>query len=212
MRWSASSKIGAVSLGYSSDAGYSWMVTDCGLANKGFASWRVPNIDTNHARIQIVWTDARSGPTNLLAIAESRSDLTIRKGPVTLPSGALRRVPMARASPTRLTARTLSTGGIRLSWRAAKGSPKGYIIERRTGQRPFLQVANVLAPAVTYTDGYISPGTSYAYRVRAYGGGVSSGYCEVASAKTVLSLKMPGGGQGLRKRPAPQIEQKVTPE
>lgn len=192
VRWRASSMIGAVSIGYSSDAGYSWMVTDCGLANKGFATWRVPNLDTNHARMQIVWTDAASGPTNVLAIAESGADLSIKRTPsAPLPARTLQAVAV-RAKPTGLNARRFSAAEIRLSWQAAKGSPKGYLIERRTGQGPFRQVANVLAPGVTYADGYISPGTSYAYRVRAYWDGASSGYSGVASVKTVLSLGAAG--------------------
>jgi len=190
--WSASSKIGAVSIGYSSDAGYSWMVTDCGLANKGFATWRVPNIDTNHARMQIVWTDAASGPTNVLATAESGADLSIKRTPFAPLHARTLQAVAVRAKPTGLNARRFSASEIRLSWQAAKGSPKGYLVERRTGQGPFRQVANVLAPGVTHADGYISPGTSYAYRVRAYWGGASSGYSDVASVKTASSLGAAG--------------------
>jgi Fibronectin type III domain/Repeat of unknown function (DUF5648) len=210
--WSASSKIGYISIGYSADAGYSWRFTDVGLENKGFAKWRIPNVDTTHARIQLVWTDARSGATNLLAIAESSSDLRIKKRPMMLPHGVTARVAMASASPSGLTAKATSASEIRLTWQAVKGSPEGYLLERRTGKAPFRVIANVLAPVVTYADTHISPGTSYEYRVRAYGGGSSSDYGNLAAVKTAFAVRAMDARGKLRTRPAPPAEGRVTPK
>ena len=77
--WKSSMPGGYISLSYSSDAGNSWTLIDCGLENKGFTKWRVPDTATTHARIQIVWTDAIFGQTNVLARAESQSDFKIKK-------------------------------------------------------------------------------------------------------------------------------------
>jgi len=189
VQWSASAKTGAVSIDFSGDSGYSWTASDCGLPNMGFTTWRVPNIDTNRARMRITWTDAASGPTNVLAIAESEADLSIKKTPfAALPSKTFQAAE-APTKPTGVKAEALPTSEIRLSWQVEKRAVKGYLVERRTGREPFRPIANVLAPAVAYTDSHISPGTSYAYRVRAYGDGMSSGYSDVVSVKTKASLR-----------------------
>jgi hypothetical protein len=206
--WTSSLPGGYVFLNYSTDAGNSWKLIDSGLENKGFAPWRVPNLDTIHARVQIVWTDNLFGATNVLARVESPSDFKIKKSTLQITAAAKSLVQAHLSSPTALTTKTLSASAIQLSWKAGTGNPKGYIVERQTGSGPFLQVANVRAPSLTYTDSSVSPGTSYAYRVSAYGEGVSSGYSNKASARTVYALKTRGVGPAAQGKPMQRIQQR----
>jgi len=85
--------------------------------------------------------------------------------------------PTASATPSSafpLTPSSLkaSSGGasVKLTWTANKTTPAGYRIYRENsdGTWPGTPTASVGATATSYTDAYLSPGTTYVYRVSAY--------------------------------------------
>ncbi|HUW14468.1 MAG TPA: fibronectin type III domain-containing protein [Anaerolineae bacterium] len=190
--WNSSTRGGYACVNYSPDGGTTWQPVEYGIENKGAFTWTVPNVATQHGRLQIVWTDALFGQTNLLGIAESALDFKIAPVKLAIPR---RRVAMTTAklpSPSGLTAKTTSTSTIMLSWKTVPGDVKGYILERRSGEGPFLQIAHLRASELTYTDDGLTPGTRYEYRVRAYGPGLSSANSLQAVANTAASLKLLG--------------------
>lgn len=117
-------------------------------------------------------------------------------------------------TPTNLTATTTSSNGISLAWSGNATGESGYTIERRTGSGSFTQIATVAAiprqsvipqPPVSYTfsDGGLTAGTLYAYRVRAVNSIGASSTSNEASATTSASGAPPasdppssGGGGG----------------
>jgi len=190
--WNSSTRGGYVCVNYSPDGGTTWRPVECGIENEGSFTWTVPNVATQHGRLQIVWTDALFGQTNLLGIAESSLDFKIAPVKLAIPR---RRVAITTAklpSPTQLTAKTASTSAITLSWKPVPGDVKGYIVERRSGEGPFLQIAHLRASESSYTDDDLTPGTRYEYRLRAYGPGLSSANSMAVAADTAGSLKILG--------------------
>ena len=95
-------------------------------------------------------------------------------------------------APASLTAAAQSATQIALSWSAATetgGTITQYLIERCQGSgcSSFTQVAT--SSALTYTDGGLSAGSSYSYRVRASDASGNTGpYSNVATASTSAAL------------------------
>jgi fibronectin type 3 domain-containing protein len=93
----------------------------------------------------------------------------------------------APTAPSGMTATTVSTSQINLSWSASTDNVgvTGYRLERCEGAdcTNFAQIAT--PAATTYSDTGLSPDTSYSYRVRATdGAGNLSGYSNTATAAT----------------------------
>jgi Repeat of unknown function (DUF5648)/Fibronectin type III domain len=161
--------------------------------DQSFVTWKVPNINTTLAVIHIVWIDNLFGTSYELARVGSNV-FTIKQAPLKLQPGSMTQVKMVAAKPSApspLTATTASASESRLSWKAPTGQPMGYVVERRIGQGMFLQVANIKAPGLAYSDKNVAPGTNYSYRVYAYNMAGRSGYSNEASAKTAFTLKKP---------------------
>jgi len=208
--WNSSARGGYVSLSYSVDAGTTWVPIEYGVENKGYRTWRVPNVATTHGRVRIVWTDNLFGETNVLAIAESEYDFKIAQVRLAIPRRMVTAVAVKLGAPGGLTAKAESASEVKLTWKAVEGEPEGYIVERQMGDGPFLQIANVRAPGVAYTDTGACPGTRYAYRVRAYGPGINSALFAQAAANTALSLQAAGArseAQGVRRQ---RVRQRVA--
>ena len=90
-------------------------------------------------------------------------------------------------APTNLTATAISQSQINLSWTASTDNVgvTGYLVERCTGASctNFTQIAT--PTSTSYSDGALSAGTSYCYRVRATdAAGNLSSYSNVASQTT----------------------------
>jgi len=88
--------------------------------------------------------------------------------------------------PTNLAANAPTPTAVTLTWTSVPGA-SGYVIERMTETEDFAQLADVAAAtgaSQTYTDTGLSADTALAYRVRAYNGSGSSGFCEPVTVTT----------------------------
>ncbi len=98
--------------------------------------------------------------------------------------------PAPDASPSDLSATATSPTTIALSWDDNASNEAGYAVERCQGtaaactEAQFQEIARTGANAFTHEDTGLSPATTYAYRVRAFNDGGTSGYSNVAEATT----------------------------
>jgi hypothetical protein len=193
--WNASIKGGYIALNYSTDAGNTWKPIEYGLENKGFAKWRVPNINTQHGRIKITWTDNLFGETNMLAETISHYDFRIKQTNLQAQSiaKAIQKLNPPSA-PTAFGAKFTLPLQVQLSWQASAGAPIAYIIEKRTAEGVYQQAATIKASGLTYVDKNITPGTTYFYRVYAVNMGGRSAHSNESSVKTAFTLKRPVAG------------------
>lgn len=94
--------------------------------------------------------------------------------------------PSPHAPPTELSLRTISSTEIAVTWVDRAGNESGFQIERCMGVNcsDYRQVSSTASNTISYQDGGLNPGTSYAYRVRATNEGGSSTYSNSATATT----------------------------
>ena len=92
--------------------------------------------------------------------------------------------PTAPAAPGPLTASTVSSSQIDLSWTDNSTNEEGFAIERSIGGGAFSTIASVNANVTTYANTGLTASTTYTYRVRATNSGGSSAYSNAASATT----------------------------
>jgi fibronectin type 3 domain-containing protein len=103
-------------------------------------------------------------------------------------------------APSNLQATPISSSQINLTWQDNSSDETGFKVERKTGSGSYSQIATVGAGVTSYSNTYVSAGTTYYYRVRAYKGTLNSDYCEEASAMTLPppptapTLKSPASG------------------
>jgi hypothetical protein len=103
-------------------------------------------------------------------------------------------------APSNLQATPISSSQINLTWQDNSSDETGFKVERKTGSGSYSQIATVGAGVTSYSSVYLSAGTTYYYRVRAYKGTLNSDYCEEASAMTLPppptapTLKSPASG------------------
>ncbi len=92
------------------------------------------------------------------------------------------------ASPSNLSATTISTSRINLSWTDNSTGESGFKIERATGScSGFSQITTVGASSTSYSDLGLNQGVLYCYRVRAYTAVANSDYSTTDSATTNIS-------------------------
>jgi Galactose oxidase-like, Early set domain/Fibronectin type III domain/Glyoxal oxidase N-terminus len=87
-------------------------------------------------------------------------------------------------APTNLTATTVSSSQINLSWTDNSNNETGFKVYRTKHGRSFRQIATVGTNVTTYSDTGLRRNTRYRYRVRAYNGGGNSDYSNIANATT----------------------------
>lgn len=93
--------------------------------------------------------------------------------------------PTPPAAPSGLTAVAVSTSQINLAWTDNSTDETNFQIERKlTVGGTFALVATVGAGIIVYSDGGLTPSTSYTYRVRAINAGGNSAYSNEAVAVT----------------------------
>ena len=92
---------------------------------------------------------------------------------------------VAPAAPSGLSATSVSTSQINLTWTDNSSNETGFKIERKTGSGgTYAQVATTGAGATTYNDTGLTAATTYFYRVRATNAVGDSAYSAEASATT----------------------------
>src|SRR5207244_3433118 len=83
--------------------------------------------------------------------------------------------------PANLNASGASTSQINLTWTDNNPNESGYKIERSPdGSSGWTEIADIAANSTSYSDQGLPSGTTFFYRIRAYGGGSFSGYSGVA--------------------------------
>jgi hypothetical protein len=85
-------------------------------------------------------------------------------------------------APSNLSATATSKGRISVTWTDNATNEGGFKLERSTDGVNFTQVAQLPANTASYSNGGLSKGVTYYYRVRAYEGPNHSGYSNVGSA------------------------------
>jgi len=106
--------------------------------------------------------------------------------------------PIILEAPSNLTAVVAGSNQINLAWTDNSSHEFGYSIERQVGGESFGPIDSVLANITTYQDTGLATGTTYTYRVKAYGNGRdvrNSEYSNQASTTTSLA---PGAQRVLR--------------
>jgi hypothetical protein len=95
--------------------------------------------------------------------------------------------PPSLTAPSNLTATAISSSQINLTWQDNSSDETGFEIERKTGSGSYSQIATLGANVASYSDAFLSAGTIYYYRVRAYTAAGNSDYSNEASATTCQS-------------------------
>lgn len=88
------------------------------------------------------------------------------------------------AKPANLRARVTAKSRVELRWRDRSSNEDWFVIERRVGQRDFEEIAAPPAGTVFFEVLGLSPGTTYAFRVRAVNAGGASAYSNTVTVKT----------------------------
>jgi len=89
-------------------------------------------------------------------------------GNISAPSATLYATTLKLTSPTNFTASATSPTSASLAWTASEGIIYKYMITRYTGSVGNAQkIVEVLAPATSYVDTTVEPGTTYIYWIKA---------------------------------------------
>lgn len=113
------------------------------------------------------------------------------------------------STPSNLVATAIGSARIDLSWTDSSGAPSDFKIQRKTGQGgTYADVATTTAPANTYSDTGLQPGTTYYYQVRATNATGDSGNSNEANATTLPSK--PTAPSGLQVTTVSQTSLRLT--
>ena len=121
------------------------------------------------------------------ASGDSTSDVAIAQSLLTVP-----------AAPISLTATAQPRGPVvNLSWRDRASNETGFVVERAMNGGAFAQIAALGARSgvngtVSYADLAVVAGNTYAYRVKAVRGGLSSGYANTVTVYVTGPPPAPG--------------------
>jgi subtilisin family serine protease len=96
-------------------------------------------------------------------------------------------------SPIGLTATATSQTQISLTWVANATGDDGYKVERKISGGSFTEIGTLPPRSSSYTDGSLTPNTTYTYRVKAYNNISESFFSNEASATTPV-IGGSGGG------------------
>jgi subtilisin-like proprotein convertase family protein/transcriptional regulator CtsR len=100
--------------------------------------------------------------------------------------GTATTLPTLPAAPSTLTAVAQSPAQINLRWRDNSTNESGFKLERRKGVGSYVQIAALIAGAITYSDATgLVANSAYTYRVRAFNAGGNSAYSNEATATTL---------------------------
>jgi subtilisin family serine protease len=99
-------------------------------------------------------------------------------------------------SPTSLTATAISQTQISLTWVANATGDDGYKVERKISGGSFTEIGTLPPRSSSYTDGSLTPNTTYIYKVKAYNNISESFFSNEASATTVIGGSGGGSSSG----------------
>jgi hypothetical protein len=91
------------------------------------------------------------------------------------------------AGPSNLTASPMSSAQINVAWADNSSNENGFKIERKIGTGSWATIMTTGANVTGYTDGNLSAGTTYTYRVKATNNVGDSNYSNEAGATTMSS-------------------------
>jgi len=92
--------------------------------------------------------------------------------------------------------RAVSTSQINISWDDLTNED-GYKVERKTGTGgTFSEIASTAADVTSHSDSGLSSGTTYYYRIRAFGGALNAEIVSQEKPATTQSESSGGGGSG----------------
>lgn len=86
--------------------------------------------------------------------------------------------------PSNLIVKSISPLEVLLEWRDNSDNAEGYIIERGTNQKDFVEIARVGRNIRNFTDKTVSPNKLYYYRVRSYSGSINTNYSNTGVVRT----------------------------
>jgi len=138
----------------------------------GSITWRVMSCPTS-GQIPLTLVNTKLSDPNGAAITFTRSD-----GSIVCPTPPV--------APSVLTATTISSSQINLTWADSANNEDGFKIERCTGTgcTNFMQITTAPVNATGHSDTGLTAETTYCYRVRAYNAAGDSGYSNIACATT----------------------------
>lgn len=96
-------------------------------------------------------------------------------------------------TPSDLTAFTVSSTEVGLTWTDTATDETGFKVERSLDGTVFSQIATVIADSTNYDDTGLSGGTQYWYRVRSYNGVGDSPYSNIDDATTEITVGLDFG-------------------
>jgi len=105
------------------------------------------------------------------------------------------------ATPTGLSAVSISHDQIQLSWIDQALDETGYRVERSVNGIDFTQITSLASDSVNHTDTGLTPNTTYWYRIYAVNGAGSSDFSNVDSATTLPPPPPPAAPTGLTATP-----------
>jgi hypothetical protein len=112
------------------------------------------------------------GPAGAITSAEARQ---------TAPQSA-----PALNAPENLKAVPIAQNQVQLTWEDRSDNEIRFIVERRTGRSAYFQINTVGNNVTVFIDTSLNAGTTYYYRVAAYGVGGVTAYSNEAEANTLL--------------------------
>ena len=95
--------------------------------------------------------------------------------------------PVPPAAPTSLSATTISSSQINLSWTDNSNNENGFKVEQSTDGANFTQIAMLAGNTVSFSATGLSPSTTYTYRVMSFNDGGNSQFSNTASATTLAA-------------------------
>ena len=101
-------------------------------------------------------------------------------------------------APTGLTATSVTTSSVTLTWTDGSSNENGFAIQRLNGSTWSQIGATPDGNITAYGDTGLSPGTSYSYRVLAFNGSGNSPTSNVVSATTSQVVQIPAAPSNLR--------------